>query len=145
MKIKISILCCVLFFLISCQQEEEENTDPIIGAWNLIELSGGIAGAQETYNPGDIVWTFTEDSLFIQGSSLFISERESSYLLVEYGDSLFIDTYYNPADISFPYFSHLELNDDEMMINENVGLAIIDNDTIHAALADGLIFSLEKQ
>lgn len=142
--ISISILLCALFFSIGCESIEE-NTDPLIGSWDMTQLTGGFVGANETYNPGEIVWTFSEDSLSIQGSSMFVSEGTSRYLLVEHGDSLFIDTYYNAASPASPFLSYLEINDDEMTIDQNIILFINDNDTIQGTGNDGFFFSFEKQ
>jgi len=143
MNIKTSILCCLLLFLISCE-DEEENIDPIIGSWNLIQLTGGLAGIDENYAPGDIVWTFSEDRLFIEGSSMFIPEGESSYLIAEYGDSLFLNRDYR-VESPTQFFTYLEINDDEMTLDENSWLYITDNDTTLTALADGFFYSFEKQ
>jgi len=144
MKTIISILCCfALFFLISCE-DDEENIDPIIGSWNLTQLMGGLAGVDENYASGDIVWTFSEDSLFIEGSSPFIAEGANSYLIVEYGDSLFLNPNYR-VESPTQFFTYLEINDDEMTLNENSVLYMTDNDTTLTTLADGFFYSFEKQ
>jgi len=145
MTAKISVLFLVLICLISCQQEEEESINPLIGSWNLIELTGGFAGADETYDPGEIVWTFSEDSLFIQGSSMFISEGTKSYFLMEYRDSLFIDFLFNGAIPIPPTVSYLEINDDAMIIDQSNILFLSNNDTIPGAGSDGFFFSFERQ
>jgi len=143
MNIKTSILCCLLLFLISCE-DEEENIDPIIGSWSLIQQTGGLAGIDENYAPGEIVWTFSEDSLFIEGSSMFIPEGESSYLIVEYGDSLFLNRDYRVGSPT-QFFTYLEINDDAMTLNENSVLYVTDNDTTLTTLADGFFYSFERQ
>lgn len=142
MKAKISILCCVLFFLIGCQQDDE-NINPIIGSWNLIQLTGGFAGVQQNYNPGDIVWTFDEDILTIE-DNLANSEDERQYVLIEHENSLFTD-FNDDESIFGDFFFYTEINEDEMIINQGSARAIIENDTISTGVSDGFIYSFERQ
>lgn len=142
MKTKISILCCVLFFLISCEQDEE-NINPITGSWNLIQLTGGFAGAQQNYNPGDIVWTFDEDILTIEDNLTNI-EDERQYVLIEHENSLFMD-FNGDESIFGDFFFYTEINDNEMIINQGNARTIIENDTVSTGIADGFIYSFEKQ
>jgi len=99
--------------------------------------------AAENYNPDDIVWTFSEDSLSIQ-DNFTNSEETTGYSLIEYGDSLYIN--FSSISSFFPATSYLEISDDEMIINQNIGLIIMGNDTMPAPLlADAFTYSFEKQ
>jgi len=141
MKTKISVLCCALFFLINCEPVEI-NTDTVIGPWNLIELTAH--GIPETYNPGEHVWTFGDDSLLLEGSNSNFPEGKRRYLLVEYQDSLFIDTNYNPASPVSPILAHLEINDDEMTIDCNDVIFLHDTDTTRGLGFDGAFLRFER-
>ena len=142
MKIKISILFFVLISSISCQQDDE-NINPIIGSWNLIQLTGGFAGVQQNYNPGDIVWTFDEDVLTIEDNLTNI-EDELQYVLIEHENSLFMD-FNDDESIFGDFFFYTEINEDEMIINQGNARAIIENDTVSTGIADGFIYSFKKQ
>ena len=62
MKIRIFsfLLICGLAF--SCSKTETPEDD-LKGAWNLTNLSGGLAGLDCDYQDGDIVWTFDDSDL----------------------------------------------------------------------------------
>ncbi len=142
MKTKISILCCVLFFLIISCQKDDENIDPIIGSWDLVRVSGGLM-ADQTYNAGDIVWTFSDDDVSIE-DNLTNSDETTDYSLIEYGDSLYIN--FSSISSFFPATSYIEISDDEIRIDQNIGLIIMGNDTMRAPLlADALMYSFERQ
>ena len=142
MKTKISILCCVLFFSISCEPVEV-NISPVVGSWNLTQLTGGFAGSVQNYNPDDIVWTFDEDVLTIE-DNLANSEDERQYTLIEHENNLFID-FNDDESIFGDFFFYTEINGDEMMINQGIARIIIENDTVPTGISDGYIYSFERQ
>jgi len=122
--------------------EDDENINPIIGKWNLIQVSGGWISQQ--YNSGDIVWRFSEDSLKIE-DNIAPSLDEYGYSLIEYENNLFI----NLADVTFitniSYIPSIEINNNEMTINPTIVLDINQNDTTMTSIQDAGIYFFEKQ
>jgi len=142
MMTKISILLCVIICLAGCTKDNE-NTNPIIGTWNLIQIQGGLAGSTQNFNSGDKVWTFDEDILTVE-DNLANSEDEYQYSIIEHENSLFMD--FNEEESIFgEYFFYTEINGDEMMINQGSARIIIQNDTIPTGIFDGFVYSFEKQ
>ncbi|WP_300666557.1 hypothetical protein [Fluviicola sp.] len=58
----------VLVLVVSCKKETvtpKQGNPPansIDGKWNLVRIYGGIAGANETHNSGEIEWIFTSSN-----------------------------------------------------------------------------------
>ncbi|WP_282136209.1 hypothetical protein [Seonamhaeicola maritimus] len=63
MKTKILILVTVFLTLTSCSLSNDTNEGPIevtLVHWNLINVTGGIAGVDNDFEVGDIVWNADE-------------------------------------------------------------------------------------
>lgn len=76
-------LILILLVISSCKKEQRPITpqppateaNSINGTWNLLRIYGGIAGINETHNPGDIEWTFnTQDSSLTVDNNGFTSD-----------------------------------------------------------------------
>ena len=71
MRFLVFLLFCAFCISITGCSKEESNSDPLIngglvGTWNTINTSGGFAGINCDYQPGEIVWVFdAEDNLTI--------------------------------------------------------------------------------
>ncbi len=62
MKTKV-LLSIMLIILMSCNKDNtnEQNTDNLIGTWNLVSFEPGFAQT-ENYNNGDVNWNFTSNN-----------------------------------------------------------------------------------
>ena len=74
MKKTILILTAVLLTRTSCSVSNNDNDDPIevtLYHWNLINVSGGIAGVDNDFEVGDIVWNYDsfENLLYVENSN----------------------------------------------------------------------------
>ena len=63
-----TFIFAAVFILISCDKDTEQ--DPVInsgleGSWNLFQVTGGLAGVNCIYEPGESIWTFSNDQLII--------------------------------------------------------------------------------
>ena len=54
---KTTLIIILLLITISCNSEDTLKVD---NSWNLINVSGGIAGIDENFNKGEVKWTFNE-------------------------------------------------------------------------------------
>ena len=64
MKTSLYLLFFLSIFGISCCNDDDDTTaetQPIAGEWNLKHAQGGLAGVNDTYEDGIIVWTFSDD------------------------------------------------------------------------------------
>ena len=58
----------VLILVAACKKESVtpkqsgSPTSSVDGKWNLVRIYGGIAGVNETHNPGEIEWIFTSSN-----------------------------------------------------------------------------------
>lgn len=65
MKNTIYILTFTLLML-SCNTDDnsQQNAEPTIGGqWNLVNVTGGLAGVDDDFEVGLIIWDFNEDNL----------------------------------------------------------------------------------
>lgn len=54
------LLALSFAFLASCNNGDDDNNTPqsVVGAWRLVNVRGGIAGTDDDFNDGSIIWTF---------------------------------------------------------------------------------------
>ena len=138
MKTKYSVvLICLVFAFFGCTNDEENNNDPINGAWNLKNISGGFVGIDNDFNDGVIVWTFNQ----LNGVLVIQNDNDSSAIY----DGLASGTY---------TFRILEKEEKEYLIIDNRELGgmilrqnelIIDqNDMSTGSGADRFVLKLQK-
>ncbi|TYA89165.1 hypothetical protein [Seonamhaeicola marinus] len=73
---KRSILIIGVFFLLisSCSLENDNSNEPTqitLKHWNLINVSGGVAGVDVDFNVGDIIWNYDQfnNLLYVENSN----------------------------------------------------------------------------
>ncbi|MBZ9629757.1 hypothetical protein LB465_03115 [Salegentibacter sp. LM13S] len=95
MKIKFTklIILVTLFISFSCSTDDKiKEGDLLNGSWNLSALYGQIPGSEE-FSPGEVVWTFSEESnelIVVNNIEQRLSSLESgtySYEVLENGES----------------------------------------------------------
>lgn len=74
MKKTFLILTTLFLIVTSCNISNNDNDDPIevtLYHWNLINVSGGVAGVDNDFVVGDIVWDFDplENLLYVENSN----------------------------------------------------------------------------
>ena len=60
-KIILLLLCSPLLWAFQCDEDDNPSDDKPIGTWNLVNVSGGIAGSDFNFPPGTITWKFNYD------------------------------------------------------------------------------------
>ncbi|MCB0444073.1 MAG: hypothetical protein R2812_01185 [Gelidibacter sp.] len=67
MRTKLFILAVLSFtFLTNCNSDDTNSTtNPLSGLWNLTHISGGIAGFDQSYEIGDITWSFNTETQMV--------------------------------------------------------------------------------
>ena len=57
------ILCFTLVF-INCKSDDDsqENSATLQGKWSLVNVSGGLAGVDDNFDTGMIVWSFDQET-----------------------------------------------------------------------------------
>ena len=75
MKAKIYVIqfffIALIGITVGCKKEintnsSNESRTELCGTWNLVHTYGGISGADEQYAPGEVTWTFDNNSLVVQ-------------------------------------------------------------------------------
>ena len=127
------------FILTNCQNDDNnsDNTDILNGQWNLINISGGIAGNNIDFENRLIFWSFNSEN-----STLTITNNNSDSTI---NDGLDSGTYsysiQNSNGKSFLFinnseFGNITVLDGELLINQNI--------FTNANGADGFILKLNK-
>lgn len=65
MKKNILILISFCFILTSCSLSDDTQSNPVVtkNIWHLVAVNGGIAGINEQFSTGTIIWDFDDQSL----------------------------------------------------------------------------------
>lgn len=128
------VICCS----VGCQQSDDCNdNDQICGEWNLVQVSGGFAGVNDSFDAGTILWIFQANSHQLKvennhtGNSLYngLATGTYSYEIIALNDKQFIT-----------------INNEEMgqITLEQSNMIIDQNSTTQGAGADGFILSLKR-
>lgn len=136
MKTKILLLCLMLT-LTSCSSDDNpiQINDPenLDGSWTIVNIFGGLAGIDDDYEPGQIIWSFDEENetLTVDNSvededvitSGLPSGTYDYYIETEEGTNyLFVDDY---------NFAHFSISADTLLIDQGVA-------------SDGFLFTLKS-
>ena len=68
MKISIFIMVLLTTFFVGCEKQGLENPVNLKGTWNLSNMSGGLAGINQDFNEGEVVWTFSGSQVSIKNN-----------------------------------------------------------------------------
>lgn len=61
----------ILFLTNSCTVDDDVIVDPtILGRWNLVQVSGTIAGTTYNFTYGDVTWDFALQSVIVTNNNL---------------------------------------------------------------------------
>ena len=61
----------ILFLTDSCTVDDDVIVDSnILGRWNLVQVSGTIAGTRYNFNYGDVTWDFALQSVIVTNNNL---------------------------------------------------------------------------
>lgn len=140
MKSKLLILLTLFISLSNCSIDNNSTNNPpqvIKIYWNLINVSGGIAGVNEDFQSGTITWTFDEPT-----ETLTIFNNNTN---VNIEDGLDSGTYsysiLNVEDKSFLVLDSNELGSIELTTNQ---LTINENIKSESNVADGFIYLFSR-
>lgn len=126
-----NLIVLALLVLTACTKEEASNTEK----FNLINVSGGFAGVNENFEPGDIIWILNENSSTltieknINGSFTGLNAGSYSYYIESIDNKLYINIDNNET-------GGLIKSANSMLIDENL--------SSQGSRADGFIYQLEK-
>lgn len=139
-KIRMNALGIAVLFLMllgACENKTELDQEDPGGSWNLINVSGGFAGIDETFEKGDITWSFDDGASTLtvlineDSNALFTGLPEGTYtysiLEVSRKQYLIIDAIER---------GRLTYADNQMVLNEN--------DISTGSGADNFVFTFMK-
>lgn len=65
------LLTMILFLTNSCSVDDDPMVEhKIYGAWNLVEVSGTIAGITHEFEYGTIIWDFASSNIVVENNNL---------------------------------------------------------------------------
>jgi hypothetical protein len=134
MKKMATLLFALILMLTGCNNDDD-NASQIEGSWKLIQISGGISGNVQNFEPGTVVWDFDE-------SNTSISVTNNTEAEMYYG--LSTGTYqYELAPNDICNNSVNVLLDDYYL---DLGCRDVDGDTLtlNNGYADGLIYTFVR-
>ena len=141
MKLKSVILVFITLSFLSCSLNNDDNSndDVIITQWNLVHITGGIAGVDEIFEIGDIIWFFDSLSGQLTVTNNNIDDTIQDGLDTGVYDYLFFDDGTNIfLLIDGNEFGAIDIatNNQEFTIDQNI--------TSQGSGADGFLFQFEK-
>ncbi|PKQ45114.1 hypothetical protein [Confluentibacter flavum] len=143
MKYYLIIACISFLTLTNCSLGDVDNSEPqvIRVLWHLKNVSGGVAGVDNDFNSGVIVWEFKDAT-----STLTVSNNNSNAAIE---DGLNSGTYtYSIDDNSTGNDDYISIGPNEfgsIAITSNGNQLIIDqNKTSTGPAADGYIYTFDK-
>lgn len=120
----------LLALLVGCTEEEEPTIDEqILGTWNLIQVTGGIAGLDCMFEEEAVTWTFASNSIEIKADNLSISlcpiidNQDHTYTILFQEDVPFL------------------LRDNEEFGQVTITESVVDEITRENLSVDGTVFS----
>ena len=141
MKLKSVILLFISFTFLSCSlgDNNNNNNEVVLTQWNLIHVTGGIAGVDETFEIGDIIWFFDDTSgqLTVTNNNTDDTVQDGldtgvyNYSFIDTGTNVFISI----NDIEFGAL---------LIFSNNQQFNIDQNITSEGSGADGFLFTFEK-
>jgi hypothetical protein len=139
MKYQILITFACLITLTNCSINNDTIDEPIKTyktLWNLVNVTGGIAGVNEDFNTGDIIWSFDNET-----NTLTVTNTNTDNMIEDGFDS---GTYsFSVTNNSENYFLIIENNEfGAYSITENQ-LIIDQNITTSGSGADGFIYTFQ--
>lgn len=140
MKKNILIVKCSIFAFLNCSVNNDRsiNSDNVKYLWHLINVSGRIAGIDEQFELGTIVWEFNEDT-----STLTVTNNNENSN-VENG----LDTgTYEFSVLNVDNKTYLVINSNEIgsfEISQNI-LTINQNEMSNGTGADGFIYTFQVE
>ena len=141
MKTKLLIALCCMFILTGCSVGNDVNTQQTYKRlWHLINVTGGIGGVNENFEPNTIVWSFNETT-----AKLTVTNDNPDDTIEDGLDS----GTYDYSIINANGESYLVINDNELgeLSFSQTGMGINENVKSTGTGADGFLylFQLEVQ
>lgn len=136
MKTWLYLLFTLSILGISCCNDDDDNseTQAIAGEWNLKHVQGGIAGVNDTYDDGVIVWAFSDN-----GATLVVENNNTE------------DVIYDGLESGTYSCSYLTTNGTtvSLIVDETIGLGFVTIDGTTMTLdenvaADGFLLTFER-
>ncbi len=143
MKKTILILGIILFTLTGCSIEGDSNNQPsqiTITEWNLINVTGGIAGVDHDFETGDIVWSFNNiNALLTVNNNNTEDDLEDGLSTGSYNIS-FIET----NDDLFLRISDQEFGEVIISGTDNEDMVIDQNSLSTGQGSDGFVYTFKR-
>ncbi len=143
MKKTILLLGIILFTLTNCSTEGNSNNQPsqiTITEWNLINVTGGIAGVDHDFEIGDIVWSFNNiNALLTVNNNNTEDDLEDSLSTGSYNIS-FIET----NDDLFLRISDQEFGEVIISGTDNEDMVIDQNSLSTGQGSDGFVYTFKR-
>ncbi|RIA09714.1 hypothetical protein OE09_1560 [Flavobacteriaceae bacterium MAR_2010_72] len=129
------VVVSVIVLITSCNTDDRTNQETLTGIWNVRQISGGVAGINDEYEPGTITWSFNNQILIVDNNE----NQGNTYSGLESGT-------YNFSTIEIDGVNYIIINNAEygsytLSIDS---LTINQNQTSSGPGADGFILQFEK-
>ena len=124
-------IICITLLCFSCSNDDDSNSISLHQTWTLRQVSGGLAGINDTFEQGIITWSFNETD-----GTVLVKNNNTDNTLT---DILETGTY--------PYSTSLENGAIKLTIDgSNYGYISLTENTlsIDDQAADGFLISFEK-
>ncbi|MBK8517682.1 MAG: hypothetical protein IPL55_15785 [Saprospiraceae bacterium] len=129
MKFYITILGMIFLTLIACHKDEESNG--LQGSWSMINATGGIAGFNQNYPKGQIVWKFDDGDLAITNN--YNGQLNFSYLTGNHHYFEIIPAKQTVLYIDEHQFGDISISNDTLVIDQS------------SSISDGFLFTFVRQ
>jgi hypothetical protein len=124
-----------IFLFSGCDNDDSTTTEQVPGQWSLVNVSGGIAGINDSFPEGTIKWTYDEDT-----STVTVVNNNADESL----EDIFATGTYNLSII--PSDNPSACPQQIIIYNMNLGCQNINGDemTFNQAVDDGYILTLVR-
>ena len=129
------VLAFSFLFLTSCTQDDNDNNSEnniVNGTWSIRNVSGGIAGINEDFQEGKMVWGFNR-------GKLTVTNLETNSFRYGLENGIYSYKIEKIKDIYFLYIDNSEFGGINLLKN---GFIIDQNITSNGTGADGFTFKL---
>jgi len=116
MKFKIiSVLCFAFFLSLGCHKEDTQ--DGIDGQWSMVQASGGIAGFNQAYPKGKIIWKFEDNKISI--SNMYEGQLNFSFPTGNYNFQIVDEKDKSVLQINNDSYGKIVISNDSLTIDQS--------------------------
>lgn len=116
----------ILILITNCSTSSDSNEDPIAGDWNLKTITGGFGGVDNSFQNGEVLWTFNpnDSTLTIEVSIISAVPTERYYGLQAgtYSYELIEENEETTLYADGSRVGTLRFSDNELLVDEGIAV-----------------------